>query len=174
MCRQGRGCVGIPVGRVFCRWGRACVGIPVGQESLSVDGGGGCGDALGVVPRVVECLVVVGGRGGGGCVVVCRHACRVVCRVVCYLSAECPVVVVVAEGGVAVVAEGGERVVFPCRVLSGCCREGSVVVLRGLVVLLSCRCVCRCVCRVVLRRVVLVVLVVSRLGERVVLRRVVG
>lgn len=46
----------------------------------------------------------------------------------------------VAEGGVVVVLSGGERVVFPCRVLSGCCREGSVCGLRGLV--LSCRVVC--------------------------------
>lgn len=66
-------------------------------------------------PRVVERLVAVGGRGGVGCVVVVRHVCRVVFLVVCYLSAECPVCPVVAEG----IVVGGERVVLSCRVLFG-------------------------------------------------------
>lgn len=49
-----------------------------------------------------------------------------------------------------------------------------MVVVRGLVVLLSCS-LCLSLCLSCwLRRVVLVVLVVLRLGERVVLRRVVG
>jgi len=159
------GGIGVLVGRLSCR-----------QGFLSFDAGGGCvGRSVLWLPPAswsVGWLLVAAGALGVSLV---RHVCRVVVLVV----AICRQVVLSAGEFQRAFPNlhspiGGERGVVPCRVLFG--PVGRIVA--GGCGVLSAECpVSSCVSSCLscwLRRVVLVVLVVLRLGERVVLRAALG